>query len=203
MTLVRAPQPLSPGMRIGLFGGSFNPPHRGHLYASELALRQLQLDFVWWLVSPQNPLKPASGMAGFETRLAAAKAFVRTRRIVVTGLEAQLRTRFTVDTLKAVTRRFPQIHFVWIMGSDNLVQLPRWVRWQQIFAFAPIAVVSRPGSTASARHSLAARRFAFAYTRPTTLFPELPPPVWTILDGSRNSTSASALRSAGHALAAP
>jgi len=195
-TWIRVPQPLSPGLRIGLFGGSFNPPHQGHLYASELALRQLKLDFVWWLVSPQNPLKPAEGMASFAARMSAATKFVRNRRILVTDIEAQLHTRFTVDTLRAVRRRFPQLHFVWLMGSDNLVQLTSWHEWQKIFAVMPIAVVTRPGSTTSARHSIAARRFAFAYTLPSKLFAERPPPAWTILDGRRNSTSATALRAA-------
>ena len=135
-------------------------------------------------------------MANFAARMAAATKFVRGRCILVTDLEAQLHTRFTVDTLRAVRRRFPQLYFVWLMGSDNLVQLPRWHEWQKIFAVMPIAVVARPGSTASARHSIAARRFAFAYALPSKLFAERPPPVWTILDGPRNSTSATALRAA-------
>jgi nicotinate (nicotinamide) nucleotide adenylyltransferase len=194
---ISPPQPLTPGLRIGLFGGSFNPAHRGHLYASELALRQLKLDFVWWLVSPQNPLKPTEGMASFAARMSAATQYVRNRRILVSDLEAQLHTRFTIDTLRSVTRRFPQIHFVWLMGSDNLVQLPRWRHWQRIFALTPIAVVARPGSTMSARHSIAARRFGFAYVRPSRLFAELPPPAWTILDGRRNSISGTALRATG------
>jgi len=186
-----------------LFGGSFNPPHRGHLYASELALRQLKLDFVWWLVSPQNPLKASEEMASFGARISAATKFVRNPRILVSDIEAQLHTRFTVDTLLALTRRFPQIHFVWLMGSDNLVQLPRWRQWQRIFALMPIAVIARPGSTMSARHSTAARRFAFAYTHPSKLFAALPPPVWTILDGRRNSTSATALRARSARAIAP
>jgi nicotinate-nucleotide adenylyltransferase len=194
VTWIRPPQPLSPGLRTGLFGGSFNPPHDGHLYASELALRQLKLDFVWWLVSPQNPLKPSKEMASFGARISAAIKFVRTPRILVSDIEAQLHTRFTVDTLLALTRRFPQIHFVWLMGSDNLVQLPRWRQWQRIFALMPLAVIARPGSTMSARHCVAARRFQWAYVGPSRLFAQQPPPAWTILDGRRNSTSATALR---------
>jgi nicotinate-nucleotide adenylyltransferase len=193
---VRPPQPVLVGMRIGILGGSFNPPHRGHLYATELALRQLALDSVWWLVSPQNPLKPLRGMANFAERVDAAKRFVRHRRILVSDLEAQFGTRFTVDTLRALTRRFPQAHFVWIMGSDNLVQLPRWRSWQRIFTLTPIAVVARPGSTASARKSLAARRFAFACRKPSRGFAELQPPAWTILEGRRDPASATAIRAA-------
>jgi nicotinate-nucleotide adenylyltransferase len=182
-------------MRIGLFGGSFNPPHRGHVYASELALRRLKLDFIWWLVSPQNPLKPARGMASLPARVGAATRFAGHRRIIVTDLEARLGTRFTIDTLRAVTTRFPDTHFVWLMGTDNLVQLPRWRRWQAIFGVVPIAVVARPGSTASARTSIAARRFAFAYAPPSSRFVERPPPAWTILEGPRDPTSATAIRS--------
>ena len=191
---VRPPQPVIPGMRIGILGGSFNPPHRGHLYASELALRQLGLEFIWWLVSPQNPLKTARGMASFPVRLEAATRFVRNRRILVSNLEMQLGTRFTVDTLTSLTRRFPQVHFVWIMGTDNLVQLPRWRNWQRIFTLAPIAVVARPGSTATARSSQAARRFASFYAQPSVKFAVLPPPAWTILEGHRDATSATAIR---------
>jgi nicotinate-nucleotide adenylyltransferase len=193
---VRPPQPVVAGMRIGILGGSFNPPHRGHIYASELALRQLALDSVWWLVSPQNPLKPLRGMANFLERIGAAKRFVHHRRILVSDIEAQFGTRFTVDTLRALTRRFPQAHFVWIMGSDNLVQLPRWRSWQRIFTLAPIAVVARPGSTASARKSLAARRFAFACRKPSRRFAEILPPAWTILEGPRDAASATAIRAA-------
>ena len=116
---VRPPQPVVAGMRIGILGGSFNPPHRGHLYASELALRQLRLNSVWWLVSPQNPLKPLRDMANFAERMIAAKRFVRHRRILVSDLEAQFGTRFTIDTLQALIRRFPQPHFVWIMGRQS------------------------------------------------------------------------------------
>jgi nicotinate-nucleotide adenylyltransferase len=115
---------------------------------------------------------------------------------LVSDIEAQFGTRFTVDTLRALTRRFPQAHFVWIMGSDNLVQFPRWRSWQRIFALAPIAVVARPGSTASARKSLAARRFAFAYRKPARRFAEMRPPAWTILEGPRDDANATAIRAA-------
>lgn len=181
-------------MRIGLFGGSFNPPHRGHIYASELALRQLKLDFIWWLVSPQNPLKPARGMARFEARFRAAQLFARHPRIIVTDLEARMRTQFTADTLRALRRHFPLVHFVWVMGSDNLIQLPRWRDWPSIFATMPLAVVARPGSATNARSCLAARRFAFAWSPPSGRFAESTPPAWTILDGRRNPISATAIR---------
>jgi nicotinate-nucleotide adenylyltransferase len=191
---VRPPQPLIAGQRIGLLGGSFNPPHPGHVYASELALRKLRLDFIWWLVSPQNPLKPARGMARFDTRFRAAKQFARDRRIIISDLEAQFGTQFTADTLRLLRRRFPRVDFVWIMGSDNLIQLPRWRRWQSIFAAMPVAVIARPGTATAARVCLAARRFAFALRPLSIQFAGSKPPAWTILDGRRDPSSATAIR---------
>ena len=200
MNWVRPPGPVAEGLRIGLLGGSFNPAHEGHVYASELALKRLQLDYVWWLVAPQNPLKETAGMAAFDTRLMRAKDFARHPRIVVTGIEAALGTRFTVDTLRALTHRFARIRFVWLMGSDNLLQLPHWRDWQEIFAKVPVAVVARPGTALSARNSKAASRFRDFRVPPNRHFSVMRPPVWTILDSRRNPASATALRS-GPALA--
>lgn len=191
---VRPPGPVADGLRIGLLGGSFNPAHEGHLYASVLALKQLQLDYVWWLVSPQNPLKDTTGMADFAARLAAARKFARHPRIVVSGIESALGTRFTIDTLDALTHRFPQLHFVWLMGSDNLIQLPRWRAWRKIFATVPIAVVARPGTAVSARLCKAANVFRDVYVPPDRHFSVMRPPVWTVLDGKRNPLSATLLR---------
>ena len=191
---MRPPGPLADGLRVGLLGGSFNPAHQGHIHASELALKQLQLDHVWWLVAPQNPLKKKRGMAVFDARLAAAKAFVRNPRIAVTGIEAELGTRFTVDTLHALKRRFPGIRFVWLMGSDNLKELPRWRDWQGIFAAMPVAVVARPGTALAARTSKAATRFRDSYSAPNRHFSVIRPPAWTMLDFKRNRTSATTLR---------
>jgi nicotinate-nucleotide adenylyltransferase len=187
---------VAEGLRVGLLGGSFNPAHEGHLHASTLALKELQLDYVWWLVSPQNPLKEAEGMAPFEDRLRAARNFVRHPRIIVTGIEADLGTRFTVDTLTALKHRFPQARFVWLMGSDNLLQLPRWRGWQEIFAILPIAVIARPGSALAARSSKAAARFRSAHVEPGCHFSVTRPPAWTVLDAKRNPTTATALRAA-------
>ena len=116
--------------RIGLLGGSFNPAHRGHRHISLLALKLLALDEIWWLVSPQNPLKPALGMAPFAARLAAARCVANHPRIKITDLEARLGSRFTAHTLAALRRRFPQTRFVWMMGADNLRQIPHWESWQ-------------------------------------------------------------------------
>jgi nicotinate-nucleotide adenylyltransferase len=180
-------------LRIGLLGGSFNPAHSGHLYASRLALSQLDLDYVWWLVSPQNPLKPAEGMASLSARLTAAQTFAGPR-IVVTDLEAKLGTQFTIDTLNALKRRFPQLLFVWLMGSDTLADFPRWRRWQDIFLAVPVAIVARPGTALAARMSKPAHRFRAAFTTPSRSFAAERLPAWTVLDAKRNSSSATALR---------
>jgi nicotinate-nucleotide adenylyltransferase len=193
---------VADGLRIGLLGGSFNPVHEGHVHASALALKQLQLDYVWWLVAPQNPLKEIRGMADLDTRLTRAKDFARHPRIVVTGIEAELGTRFTVDSLRALKHRFARAHFVWLMGSDNLLQLPRWRDWQAIFASMPVAVVARPGTALVARASKAAARFRAFYVAPSRHFSVMRPPAWTMLDSKRNPASATSLR-AGPGLAKP
>ena len=194
---VRAPGPLGPNVRVGLLGGSFNPPHEGHVHVSSAALKKLQLDYVWWLVSPQNPLKPVRGMASFAKRLEAARNYAdRHPRMIATGIEAELGTRFTIDTLRALKRRFPQARFVWLMGSDNLVQIPRWRRWQQIFAEVPVAVVARPGSALSARHSKAANRYRTAAHPADSRLAEAKPPAWTVIEVKRNPASGTRLRAA-------
>ncbi|OYZ12919.1 MAG: nicotinic acid mononucleotide adenylyltransferase [Sphingomonadales bacterium 28-64-96] len=131
--------------RIGLLGGSFNPAHRAHRHISLVALQQLRLDAVWWLVSPLNPLKSAAGMAPMATRVARAKSVARHPRIKVTALEEQLGTRFAVDTVAALQRRFPQHQFVWLAGSDIVGELHRWRRWRHFLRAVPFAVVPRPG----------------------------------------------------------
>jgi nicotinate-nucleotide adenylyltransferase len=157
-------------------------------------VKQLQLDYVWWLVSPQNPLKHTTGMADFTTRLAAARQIATHPRIVVSGIEAELGTRFTADTISALKRRFPQLRFIWLMGSDNLIQLPRWRAWRQIFATVPVAVVARPGTALIARTCKAASSFRDCYVAPDRHFSVMQPPVWTVLDGRRNPLSATLLR---------
>jgi nicotinate-nucleotide adenylyltransferase len=182
-------------MRIGLLGGSFNPAHSGHVHASELALKQLGLDYVWWLVSPQNPLKATHGMASFDKRLQAAKQFNRHPRVIVTDIENRLGTRFTIDTLHALKRRFPKLRFVWLMGSDNLVQIPRWRNWQKIFTAVPVAVVARPGTALAALSSKPATRFKSALVSPNRHIAVMSPPAWTMIDvRRRNPSSATLLR---------
>ena len=135
-----------PGRRVGLLGGSFNPAHRGHRRISLAALRALGLDEVWWLVSPGNPLKAdAPDMAAPAARLASARRMARRAPIRATAIEARLGTRYTVDTLRALRRRYPRTRFVWLMGADNLAQFHRWRDWRGIARTMPIAVIARPG----------------------------------------------------------
>ncbi|WP_338663472.1 nicotinate-nucleotide adenylyltransferase [Pararoseomonas sp. SCSIO 73927] len=142
--------------RIGLLGGSFNPAHAGHRHVAEMALHVLRLDEVWLLVSPGNPLKPRAGMAPFEERLDSARRVADGRRVIAVDIEARLGLRETERTLSRLRRLFPRASFVWIMGADNMVQLPRWRRWRKLARGTPMAVLPRPGYTRRALHGAAA-----------------------------------------------
>jgi nicotinate-nucleotide adenylyltransferase len=188
--------PHAPGLRIGLFGGSFNPAHDGHRLASLTALRRLQLDRVWWLVTPGNPLKDNRALPPLEVRVQQARRLADHRRIQVTGVEAKLRTRYTADTLRALVRRCPGVDFVWIMGSDNLAGFHRWAEWRAIARLMPIAVVDRPGSTHRAVASPAAgylSRWRLA-EREAGALPGHSTPAWVFLHGKRSALSSTALR---------
>ena len=149
-----------PGMRIGLYGGSFNPPHAGHLHVSRIALRALDLDRLWWLVTPGNPLKSHAELQGLDQRIAAARGLARIPAIEVLSIEADIGVSRSLDTLAWLKRRLPLVHFVWVMGADNLAGFHRWHGWRQIAATVPICVVDRPGFTLPALASPAARAFA-------------------------------------------
>ncbi|MGE0669029.1 MAG: nicotinate-nucleotide adenylyltransferase [Sphingomonadales bacterium] len=204
MTGKFAPNPLSPiwrGRRVGLLGGSFNPAHRAHVLVSQAALRQLALDEIWWLVSPQNPLKSPDDMAPQARRLKTAGKVARDRRIRPTDIESAFGTRFTVDTLEALRRRFPLTRFVWLMGADNLQQVTSWKRWPDIFRLAPVAIFGRPTYSLGAMSSTAAKRFG---TRriPVERARELAgmsPPAWTFIHLRHEPTSATAIRAARRA----
>jgi nicotinate-nucleotide adenylyltransferase len=137
--------------RIGLLGGSFNPAHRGHRRISLAAMRALDLDELWWLVSPGNPLKPADGMADYEARLQSAREVARRSPIRVSDFERQMGTRYTVDTVAALIKRHPQHRFIWLMGEDTVAQFHQWKNWRKLASMLPIAVVSRPGYDDEAR----------------------------------------------------
>ncbi len=186
------------GLRVGLLGGSFNPAHEGHRRISELALQRLGLDAVWWLVSPQNPLKPSTGMATFAERLAGARALARHPRIQVSDAEAQLGTRYSVDTITLLQARHPRHRFVWILGADILSQLPSWRQWTRFFERVPVAVFDRPTYSHQALAGCAARRYArfrIAMSEGHAL-PQLEPPAWIFLWAAHSSASATALRAA-------
>jgi nicotinate-nucleotide adenylyltransferase len=186
-------------MRIGLLGGSFNPAHQGHRHVADLALRRLRLDQVWLMVSPGNPLKPVDGMAPFAERLASARRVADGRRLVATGIEAALATRYTVDTLRELRRRFPRACFVWLMGADNLHQLPRWRGWLAIARAMPFAVLPRPGYNNRALAGRAAKRLGSARlpARRASLLAGSRAPAWIFLPVPQHAASASAIRAAG------
>lgn len=194
-------RPARPGgRRIGLLGGSFNPAHQGHREISEHALRTLDLDEVWWLVSPQNPLKEAADMAPFAARLQSAREVAGrgplARRIHVSDLEQRLGTRYSVDTVSALRRRHACDHFVWIIGADNLVQMPGWHRWRDLMQAVPVVVFDRPGYTHRALAGQAARRFAAARLDPRQrqALVTTRPPAWVYLRDSHNPVSATQIR---------
>ena len=188
--------PSSAPRRVGLLGGSFNPAHDGHLHISRLALELLRLDQVWWLVSPQNPLKPKLDMAPLKDRLAAAEKLVDDPLIRVTDLERGLGTTYTVDTVRALKRQFPATRFVWVMGADNLIQMPRWRRWRALFRAIAIAVFARPPYSLKVRSSLAARRFAGSRVREyrAANLVDMKPPAWVYLNIRPHGASATEIR---------
>jgi len=187
--------------RIGLFGGSFNPAHEGHLHVSREALRALDLDELWWLVAPQNPLKPAAGMARFPERVAGARRLARDRRIKVSTIEAEHGLHYTADSVRFLKRRFPRARFVWLMGADNLPGFTRWRRWAEIYAALPVAIF--------ARHPYAPRVYGAAPSlrfvrrrigaRRARRLAELAPPAWAFLHCRLHAASATAIR-AGRAV---
>lgn len=199
---MRKPVPVlpihKPGLRIGLFGGSFNPPHAGHRLVSLIALKRLRLDRVWWIVTPGNPLKNNSALPSLEERMAAARALARHPRIDVTGFEADINTHFTYDTIVYLKRRCPEVDFVWLMGADNLSGFHKWQRWQDIAKLVPIAVIDRPGSTLKAAHGRAATRLA-RYRIDEASAGKLAGekcPAWVFLHGPRSHLSSTMLRNA-------
>jgi nicotinate-nucleotide adenylyltransferase len=197
--MIRLP-PHARGQRIGLYGGSFNPPHAGHLHVSLMALRRLRLDRVWWLVTPGNPLKELAGLPPLAERMAAARALARHPRITVTGFEAQIGARYTLDSLEYLVRRASGARFVWIMGADNLAQFDRWRGWRRIAELAPFAVIDRPGWTLRAARSKAALALSRCRIDETdaALLADLAPPAWVFLHGPRSALSSTVLRQQRH-----
>ncbi len=197
--LPRHDLPFAPvGASVGLFGGSFDPAHEGHVHVTGHALKRLQLDQLWWLVSPGNPLKQA-GPAPLDARVARARALMRHPRVQITPIEAQLGTRYTADTLRALMHHYPGRRFVWIMGADNLAGFHRWDNWRWIMESLPIAVVARPGQQRGALSSVAARRYAQARiaARSAPVLQTVPAPAWCFLTIPLRNISSTHLRAQG------
>ncbi len=184
------------GQLIGLFGGSFNPPHGGHRQVSESALQRLGLDRIWWMVTPGNPLKNTDELAPLAQRLARCRAIENDRRVVITAFEAGIFTRYTADILAHIRAKNPGVDFIWIMGADNLASFHHWQRWREIANTFPIAVVDRPGATLSylsAQAAIALGRYRVDESD-ASLLGRMKAPAWTFLHGPRSSLSSTALR---------
>ncbi len=184
------------GMTVGLFGGSFNPPHEGHLLVAEIAMRRLALDNLWWMVTPGNPLKSRSELASLSDRIAASEDLIDDPRIKVTAFEQNLETRFTADTVAHVAVRNPGVRFVWIMGADSLKTFHLWQNWRQIVSTFPIAIIDRPGATLSFLSSTMARAYDHARIdeEEAASLAMRSAPAWTFLHDRRSSVSSTQLR---------
>jgi nicotinate-nucleotide adenylyltransferase len=190
---------VSPRMRIGLLGGSFNPAHAAHVEISLTALKRLGLDQVWWVVTPGNPLKRSSKLPGLSERVEAARKIANHPRIAVTGFPGEKGPPYTVDLLTELKRRYPAVNFVWLMGADNLAEFHRWRSWQRIFETAPIAVLDRPGFRLKARASQAAARFQEFHVDESDAqgLARMTPPAWTIITHRLSPLSSTEIRGEG------
>lgn len=183
-------------MKIGLLGGSFNPAHAGHLHISKEAIKRLGLDEVWWILSPQNPLKSKSEIAEYDLRLQKAKAVAaKNPQIKICEIEAEQGLQYTIDTLHALKKKYPKHQFVWTMGADNLLQFHQWKSWQEIFTLLPIAVFNRDIKQQSALESVAARTFADKrIKRGYKRLVEASAPCWAYISMRKHPESATRLR---------
>ncbi len=187
-----------PGMAVGLLGGSFDPPHRGHAHITREALKRFGLDRVWWLVTPGNPLKH-EGPAPLDRRIAAAQRVMDHPAVDITGIEARLGTRYTAQTLDRLFQLYPGVRFVWLMGADNFAQLHHWDRWEWIVENIPLGILARPGQRISARMSVAAGRYAHARLRgrEAARLVLATPPAWCFVNVPMDATSSTEIRARG------
>ena len=195
LSYLRMPH-VEKGMAVGLFGGSFNPPHAGHALVAEIALRRLALDQLWWIVTPGNPLKSNNELAPLAERLKLSEQIAKNPRVKVTAFEAAHNVRYTADTLALVRAKNPGVDFVWIMGADSLRDFHRWQRWHKIATTFPIAVIDRPGATLSFLSSAMAKTFDYARVDEADAprLARMKAPAWTFIHGPRSSLSSSAIR---------
>lgn len=197
MHLLPPETPLSfPGDRIGLFGGTFNPPHRGHLEAAKTALQRLHLNRVWWMVTPGNPLKDTHALPPLKERMAWCRDLIEDTRHIVTGFEAHLPNAYTANTVHHLVQQRPETHFVWIMGGDGMVNFHHWHHWQTLAGLVPIAVIDRPGWRLKAMASRTAHYLASRYVPETKAarLADSGPPAWTYLTAPQNPLSSTELR---------
>ena len=192
------PRKFLDGAKVALFGGSFDPPHEGHRLVAQAALHALNVDYVWWLVSPQNPLKSHKPKA-IDRRVAAVQKLADDRRFIVSDEETRLGTFYAIDTVRALQTAYPQVSFIWLIGADNLVGLHRWKGWQRLMREIPLAVYPRPGAAHKAALSPAARAFDYARldAAAAAQLPLYQAPAWVMLDGARSSLASSQLRQNG------
>ena len=183
-------------MTIGLYGGSFNPVHAGHLHVARTARKRLGLDRVVWLVSPQNPLKPSAGTADLDARLTETRRLAHGPSVIISDIERRIGTRYTLDTVRWLKARFPGVRFVWIMGADSLAGFHRWRGWADLAREVPIIVISRPGAATRSRFSPLARRFAGSRLVPgaARTLAGRTPPAWIYLPAPFHAVSSTALR---------
>jgi len=190
--------PVRPGQTIGLLGGSFDPPHAGHVHITREALKRFGLDAIWWLVSPGNPLK-ARGPAPLERRMDAARTLMQHPRVFVSDAEAQIGSRYTAETLRILRAARPGARFVWLMGADNLAQFDRWQDWRDIIESVPVGVLARPDARTAARRSKAARIYA-AHRLPgrqSQRLAQMDAPAWCFINVPMLSISSTRLRAQG------
>lgn len=187
---------VAAGLRVGLFGGSFNPPHEGHRLVAEIALRRLGLDQLWWMVTPGNPLKDRRELAPLAERIAMSKALVHDPRIKITAFESACSVKFSAETVALIRARNPGVRFVWVMGADSLAGFHRWQNWQTIARSLPIAVIDRPGATLAYLSAKMAKTFSHARVDEddARVLALMRPPAWTFIHGPRSSLSSTAIR---------
>ena len=184
------------GMTVGLFGGSFNPPHEGHLLIAQHAIEALKLDQLWWMVSPGNPLKDHSELPTLAERIRLSETLVDDPRIKVTGFEAAHKIRYSAETIELVLGKLPDVRFVWVMGADSLATFDKWARWEWIVETIPIAVYNRPGSSLADHSSVMAQTFAAAKIDEAwaSELAQMQPPAWTFIHGPLSPLSSTELR---------